>query len=144
MEKHFPSMANASYSLQTTAHDYGVFVAAVLKGDRLRDSTHRQWLTAEMSVPKGAATHLGNAPPEEEQDVGWGLGWGIESGHGTFFHWGKMSGVRAFVMGSVPEQSGVVLLTNCNTGLRLMEAVVSEVLPGKHPAKGWLDACVTE
>ena len=61
-----------------------------------------------------------------------------------FFHWGKMSGVRAFLMGSVPEQSGVVLLTNCNTGLRLTEAVVSEAMPGKHPAMGWLDACVTE
>ena len=144
LDKHFASKANASYSLQTTAGDYGAFVAAVLTGDRLSDSTHRQWLTASINVPKGAAVHLDNVQPEVEHDIGWGLGWGIESSHGTFFHWGKMSGVRTFAMGSVPEQSGVVLLTNCNTGLRLMEAVVSEALLGKHPAMGWLDTCVTE
>ena len=144
IDKHFAPVANASYSLQTTAADYGAFVAAVLKADRLRESTYRQWLTAEVNVPKGAAIHLELDPPATEQDIGWGLGWGIESSRGTFFQWGKMSGVRAFVMGSPTEQSGVVLLTNSNTGLRLMEALASEVLPGDHPAIGWLGACISE
>ena len=144
IDKHCAPVANASYSLQTTAADYGAFVAAVLKADRLRESTYRQWLTAEVNAPKGAAIHLETDPPETEQDIGWGLGWGIESSRGTFFQWGKMSGVRAFVMGSPTEQSGVVLLTNSNTGLRLMEAVASEALPGEHPAIGWLGACVSE
>ena len=144
MDKHLAPVANASYSLQTTAADYAAFVVAVLQADRLRPSTHRQWLTVEKNVPKGAAIHLESEPPETEPDIGWGLGWGLETSQDTFFQWGKMSGVRAFVMGSPSTQSGVVLLTNSNTGLRLMQAVVNQALPGAHPAARWLDACVSE
>lgn len=144
IDKHMPPAANASYSLQTTAADYAAFVAAVLKADRLRLATWRQWMTVEKNVPKGAAIHLEPDPPETEPGIGWGLGWGIESRSGTFFQWGKMTGVRAFVMGSASAQSGVVLLTNSNTGLRLMPALTNEALPGDHPAIRWLAACVSE
>jgi hypothetical protein len=47
-------------------------------------------------------------------------------------------------MGSVLEQAAVVLLTNSNRGLRLMDAVIGSVPPHQHPAIAWLDACVTE
>jgi CubicO group peptidase (beta-lactamase class C family) len=120
--KHRPPAASASYSLQTTAGDYGRFIAA---------------------VPRGAAIHLEAAPAETEDDVAWGLGWGLEPSRGTFFQWGKMDGVRAFAMGSVAAQTGVALFTNGNTGLRLMGDVAGLVLPGAHPAIAWL-ACVTE
>ncbi|WP_307692836.1 hypothetical protein, partial [Variovorax boronicumulans] len=74
----------------------------------------------------------------------WGLGWGIEATDGTFFQWGKMDGIRAFAMGNPTTQSAVVLLTNSNRGLRLMDAAAEATLPGKHPAFRWLRACVTE
>jgi CubicO group peptidase (beta-lactamase class C family) len=144
MDKHRATAANASYSLQTTAADYAAFVAAVLRADRLRPSTWRQWMTVEKNVPKGAAIHLEPDPPETEPDIGWGLGWGIESRQGTFFQWGKMTGIRAFVMGSTAAQSGVVLLTNSNTGLRLMQVLTDTALPGDHPAIRWLGACVSQ
>jgi len=143
LDKHIPSVASASYSLQTTAGDYAAFVSAVLKGERLKESTHRQWLTATVSVPKDAAVDLGDTPTGTRPDVGWGLGWGVEPELGTFFQWGKMDGIRAFVMGSMVEQTGVVLLTNSNTGLRLMKDVTRDIVPGHHPAIDWL-ACVTE
>jgi hypothetical protein len=47
-------------------------------------------------------------------------------------------------MGHPGRQSAVVLLSNSNTGLRLMEAIAGEALPGHHPAIDWLRACVTE
>jgi CubicO group peptidase (beta-lactamase class C family) len=144
LDKHIPPAASASYSLQTTAADYAAFVSAVLKGERLKESTHRQWLTAAVSVPKDVAVDLGDTPADTRPDVGWGLGWGVEPDLGTFFQWGKMDGIRAFVMGSMAEQTGVVLLTNSNTGLRLMKEVTRDVLPGHHPAIEWLLGCVTE
>jgi hypothetical protein len=94
-------------------------------------------------VPRGAAVHLDAEPAETEDDVAWGLGWGVEPSRGTFFQWGKMDGVRAFAMGSVAAQSGLALFTNANTGLRLMADVAALALSGTHPAIGWL-ACVTE
>ena len=143
-DKHRPPAAFASYSLQTTARDFATFVAAVLAGARLSEATHRAWLTAGVMVPRGAVIHLESAAPQREPGIGWGLGWGVEPAPGTFFQWGKMTGARAFVMGSTREAAAVVLLTNCNTGLRLMEAVAHHVLPGAHPAIGWLEANVTE
>jgi CubicO group peptidase (beta-lactamase class C family) len=142
-DKHFPQVASASYSLQTTAGDYCAFVSAVLGGDRLKASTWKDSLTARAGLPKGAATHLEDMPPDTEAEVGWGLGWGVERNAGTFFQWGKMDGVRAFVIGSTIKQAGLVLLTNSNTGLRLVEEITQDVLPGKHPAIAWLE-CVSE
>src|SRR5450830_1228157 len=144
LDKHRPPRASASYSLQTTATDYGAFLAAVLSGDRLKEATSEQWLTPAINATKGTAEHLENVPAETEKDIGWGLGWGLELSRGTFFQWGKISGVRAFVMGSRPERSGVVLFTNSNTGLRLMSDVAHAVLPSEHPAIQWLQMCVSE
>jgi CubicO group peptidase (beta-lactamase class C family) len=143
LDKHLPQVGNASYSLQTTAGDYCAFVAAVLKGDRLNASTWKEWFTVRGRVPKGAAVYLERTPPDTEPDVGWGLGWGVEPTSGTFFQWGKMDGVRAFVMGSLVEQAGFVLLTNSNTGLRLVKDLTQDVLRGQHAAVDWLK-CVTE
>jgi hypothetical protein len=108
LETHRPPTASASYSLQTTAHDYGAFIAAVLRGDRLKVSTWAKWLTASVMVPKGAVVHLDGEPSSTEPDIGWGLGWAVEPSQNTFFHWGKMSGVRAFAIGSLEQQAGIV------------------------------------
>lgn len=144
IDTHRPPAASASYSLQTTAGDYGAFVVAVLRGDRLNPSTWLQWLKASVMVPKGEIVRLSAEPTETEPDIGWGLGWGVEPDQRTFFQWGKMAGVRAFVMGSVAQQSGVVVLTNSNRGLRLMNGMKAEVLDGAHPAIRWLAENVGE
>lgn len=142
--KHRPLQANASYSLQTTAFDYGRFVAAVIKGARLKPDTHCEWLRPAMNTPKNSALQLEKASAELDMEIAWGLGWGLELEHGTFFQWGKMNGIRTFVMGSPRHNSGAVLLTNGNTGLRLANSVAESILPGKHPSVRWLKACVTE
>ncbi|MDR7378278.1 CubicO group peptidase (beta-lactamase class C family) [Rhodoferax ferrireducens] len=144
LEKHRPAAAQASYSLQTTAGDYAKFIGAVLDGTSLTEATRRQWLAPAVRVPREDAIHLADSAPETERDVGWGLGWGFETTDGTFFQWGKMDGVRAFAMGNPHTQSAIVLLTNSNRGLRLMEAAAKAVLPGHHPAFSWLQASVTE
>lgn len=144
LEKHRPSAAHASYSLQTTAGDYAKFMLAVLNGSSLKEATYHRWLTPVVRVPRGAAMHLADSPPVTERDIGWGLGWGIEATGGAFFQWGKMDGIRAFAMGHPKTRTAVVLLTNSNRGLRLMDAAAEAILPGAHPAFAWLRACVTE
>jgi CubicO group peptidase (beta-lactamase class C family) len=142
--KHRPLQANASYSLQTTAADYGRFVSAVLQGARLKSDTYRKWLKPTMNAPKDSALQLEEVSTELDAEIAWGLGWGLETERGTFFQWGKMDGVRSFVLGSPKDKTGVVLFTNDNTGLRLVSSVADSVLTGQHPAARWLDACVTE
>ncbi|CAN5425856.1 N/A [soil metagenome] len=144
LEKHLPSLGNASYSLQTTAADYGRFIAAAMQGTRLEAETSREWLRPVMNVPMDSAIQLEAASSELDSGIAWGLGWGLEHQQGTFFQWGKMDGVRSFVMGCPEQNTGVAMLTNGNTGLRLMRDVANVVLPFEHPAVRWLAACVTE
>jgi CubicO group peptidase (beta-lactamase class C family) len=141
---HRAPAANASYSLKTTASDYGAFVAAVLGGARLKEETWQKWLAPAVMVPLREIVRLESAPDAIEPGIGWGLGWGLETANGTFFQWGKMNGTRAFVMGSPERKAGVVLLTNSNTGLRLIREVIASVLPGEHPAARWLSEGVSE
>jgi CubicO group peptidase (beta-lactamase class C family) len=142
--KHRPLQANASYSLQTTAADYGRFVSAVLQGSRLKSDTYREWLKPTMNAPKDSALQLEDASTELDAEIAWGLGWGLEPERSTFFQWGKMDGVRSFVIGSPRYNAGAVLLTNGNTGLRLVSSVADSVFSEHHPAARWLANCVTE
>lgn len=141
---HRAPAANASYSLKTTAGDYAAFVRAVLAGERLRKETWREWLTPAVMVPLHEIERLHGKPEATEPGIGWGLGWGVEPAAGTFFQWGKMTGARSFVMGSPARRTGLVLLANCNTGLRLAPELVAPFLPGEHPAFAWLRAGVSE
>jgi CubicO group peptidase (beta-lactamase class C family) len=129
--------ANASGSLQTTAIDFGRFLIAALTGERLSDNTFRQWLEPVFHVPWATTEHLNLDPIKRDDEVAWGLGWGIEINRKSFFQWGWLDGTRAFVMGDPTEQSGAVLLTNSNTGLRLAPEVFEAVMPGAHPAIEW-------
>jgi CubicO group peptidase (beta-lactamase class C family) len=144
VSKQFPPTGGASGSLQTTASDYGLFLGATLSGHLLKPATRKQWLTSITKVPKDAAENLHQPSIETSLNIGWGLGWGIEQSSKSFFQWGKTGGVRAFVMGTLQLKTGVVLLTNGNTGLRLMSKAAELVLPDEHPAINWLNACVSE
>jgi CubicO group peptidase (beta-lactamase class C family) len=144
VKKQFPPTGGASGSLQTTARDYGLFIAATLSGRRLKPATKNKWLTSLINVPKDRAENLHQPSLETSPDIGWGLGWGIEQSTGSFFQWGKIDGVRAFVMGNRELNAGVVLLTNGNTGLRLIGELAGSVMPGEHPSIDWLTTCVAE
>jgi CubicO group peptidase (beta-lactamase class C family) len=144
LDKHRPLAANASWSLQTTAADYAAFATAVLRAERLSPATWKQWVTPNVMVPLGAIVDLDSVAKPTGRDIGWGLGWGVERKAGTLFQWGKVSGVRAFAMLNPGRQVALVLLTNSNTGLRLMEGLTRDLLPGEHPAVRWLADGVTE
>ena len=144
LPKHRPEQSQASYSLQTTAGDYARFLRASLDGSLLSRASWQGTQTAAVQVPHRSASHLLASPPDTHPDLAWGLGWGLETGTACCFQWGKMNGVRAFAMGQAATGSGVVLLTNNNRGLRLLDNLLEHALPGDHPALPWLQTCVTE
>jgi CubicO group peptidase (beta-lactamase class C family) len=144
VSKQFPPTGGASGSLQTTASDYGLFLAATLSGHLLKPATHEQWLTSVSKVPNDTTENLHQPSIETSLNISWGLSWGIEQSSKSFFQWGKIGGVRAFAMGNRQLKTGVVLLTNGNTGLRLMSKAAELVSPGEHSAINWLNACVSE
>jgi len=107
----------AAYSLYTTADDYARFVIAWLRDPAL------QAMTAESPVDVDTGLNLA-----------WGLGWGLEtSTDGTrFWQWGNNPGYRAFVLAEPVSGDALVLLTNSDAGLELVEPLVRSHLPGEH------------
>lgn len=135
--KRRPAAAAASWSLATTATDYARFVRAVLRAQGLSPVMHARWFAPAVRASQGIDDVLNGAPGEED-DVAWGLGWGLEPSQGCFFHWGHNPGFRAFVMGRPATGDAVIWFANSARGLRLGRLVLPLVLPGQHAALEWL------
>lgn len=113
-----PDRPNAAHSLHTTAADYARFLVAALDEDG--------------PAARMAATRIAIDPA---LGLEWGLGWGIERvGDRRFvFHWGANDWFRSFAMGSLASGDGIVVLTNGENGLELMDDVVEIVTGEDHP-----------
>jgi CubicO group peptidase (beta-lactamase class C family) len=134
-----PTEANAAATLHTTVADYALFLAAVLRSERLRPETARLWFTPQVILRRNCVSCLDTRPEGEPIGIAWGLGWGLETASNTFFHWGDNPGFKAMVMGSIRSGVAVAVFTNGTAGLWPAMAVVREEFAGNHPSFNWLD-----
>ncbi len=119
--------ANAAWSLHTTTADYGRFLLAIMQGKRLSDSLHAAMMAPQAEVDSG---------------VQWGFGLGLEEGGDRgvgLWHWGHNGGYRAFVLGYPADGSGMVMFTNSDNGMLLLNDLLGIVADGDHPSLAWLD-----
>jgi CubicO group peptidase (beta-lactamase class C family) len=137
--KQRPSKARSASTLHTTAGDYARFLQAALSGARLEPDTAKQWLAPQIGLRQHCIECLTTDAQDADQHVAWGLGWGLEPDGGSFFHWGNNEGFRAFVVGSLMDRSAIVVFTNGDNGMAIMPEVISQLMPGDHPAFKWLD-----
>jgi len=105
----------SAFTLYTSARDYGLFLAALMKDEALL----RQIVASSVSV-------------DPKLNLGWGLGWGLETDQDdvVLWHWGNNPGYRAFVLASVRGGNGFVMFTNSDRGLTLAEPFGQQVMPG--------------
>lgn len=115
--------ANAASSLHSSALDYARYLVAV----------------AGMGGPEPASwarlTSV-RATVDEELDLHWGVGWGLErqgDEHFVAFHWGSNPGFKSFAMVDRERELGLVVLTNGDNGLELVEELVEILDPVLHP-----------
>ncbi|HWS54148.1 MAG TPA: serine hydrolase [Pyrinomonadaceae bacterium] len=135
-----PAKANAAASLHTTARDFGLFLAAVLKGKGLKRETARLFWTPQVRV--GESTNATAAPPKRlSAEVAWGLGWGLQTtAEGvSIWHWGDNGNSKAYVVAYPKERRGVVYFANSANGLSIAREVVAEAAGGAQPALAWLN-----
>ncbi|MEO5671298.1 MAG: serine hydrolase domain-containing protein [Ramlibacter sp.] len=135
--KRRPAAAAASWSLHTTASDYARFIKAVLRGEGLSPGMHARWFAPAIQAREGVDDVL-NPDAALAEGVAWGLGWGLEPSQGSFFHWGNISGFRAFVIGNRHTGDAAVWFANSARGLQLAHHILPSVVPGDHPSLGWL------
>jgi CubicO group peptidase (beta-lactamase class C family) len=135
-----PQQANVAAGLHTTAHDYGLFVEAMLKGTGLKGKTRRLMLTPHAQVREGGATTLERPAALPFPGIEWGLGWGLQTTAAglSFFHWGNNGDAKAYIVASDTQKQAVVVFTNSVYGLSIVPEIVTQFVGGEQPALAWL------
>ncbi len=126
-----PKAAVSAGSLRTTAAEYAQFPIAMMQSgtvdsNYLTEASLQQMLTPQIKL---------------SYSLDWGLGWGLErTNKGNFFwHWGDLVTFKSFTAASKDLQTGIVILTNSQNGLKICERIVNQAIGGKHPAfKYWM------
>jgi CubicO group peptidase (beta-lactamase class C family) len=136
-----PAAANAAASLHTTARDYGLFLAHMLRhgGGLKRPAARRFW---DVNAPVGESTNTTARPPTRlSKELGWGLGWGVQKTKDgpAVWHWGDNGDTKAYVVGYPSRGDGVVYFTNSANGLSIAREIVAEAVGGPQPALAWLN-----
>lgn len=135
-----PKEAVAASSLNTTAHDYALFVAAVLNEVGLKAATFRAMETPQIAVDPECTNCTERAPKELSKNIFWGLGWGIQKSGGeeSLWHWGDNGSFKCFVVANPREKSGMVMFTNSENGLSIAPVVVRDATGSEAPAFSWV------
>ena len=131
------SNQNAAYSLLTNAHDYRIFLQALISGTGLKPKTH------EMQLAKATPGNWFNhTPTEATNHIWWGLGVGIqENEHSTaIWHWGDNGAFKAFYIVFPATNESIVYFTHSDKGLFIAPEVIDLFL-GKQTtwAIKWID-----
>jgi len=129
-----PDQAGSASTLNTTAHDYALFLAAILRGTGLKPSTLREMETPQIAVDPECTNCTDRAPKQLSKNIFWGLGWGIEQNGKSkmLWHWGDNGAFKCFVVANPAHKSAVIMFTNSENGLAIAPAVF-RVATGKTP-----------
>ncbi|HEY0678691.1 MAG TPA: serine hydrolase [Chitinophagaceae bacterium] len=128
--KFFPKEANTAHSLQTTANDYAIFLAALLNGKGLKKNT---WQV--MFVPQANSRFK-----DYESSLGWGLGLGYATSNEgvSFWQWGDNGTFKAFVLGYPAKKEGLVFFANSLNGMSIASELIALFIKADQPELKWL------
>ena len=139
-EKRKPKEANAAASLHTTAHDYALFLSAVLTGTGLKPTTLREMETPQVALDPACTNCTDRVPRELSRNLFWGLGWGIERTEKSvsLWHWGDNGAFKCFVAAQLKNKTAIVMFTNSENGLAIAKPIVHDAIGGQQLAFTWI------
>jgi CubicO group peptidase (beta-lactamase class C family) len=120
---------NSAASLLTTVTDYATFLTYVASpkgsGFEIKLTTYAAMLNPQMKI---------------NNELGWGLGWGIQENEGWkyLWQWGDNGEWKNFVLVHPDSASAIVVFTNGDTGMHVAERVVTAATGREQPAFLWL------
>jgi CubicO group peptidase (beta-lactamase class C family) len=135
-----PDEAGAASTLNTTAHDYALFVEAILNGKGLKPATLREMETPQIALDPACRICTKQDAKNLSTTLFWGLGWGIQrkDGREELWHWGDNGSFKAFVMAEPKTKSAVVLFANSANGLDLAHPLIDGAMSTDTLAFAWL------
>ncbi len=115
------TQVHAAFSLHSTVNDLARFLQEFLNID-----TALEMLQAQVQI---------------NENVSWGLGWGLEQTESGMFcwQWGNNPGFRALMLGARDTGFGLVVLTNGVNGDKLWKPILEDLTGEIHPALTWLE-----
>ncbi|MGH1466020.1 MAG: serine hydrolase domain-containing protein [Cognatishimia sp.] len=116
--------AKAAWSLRTTAGDYAKFMGHVMK---------------RAIIPSRRALSPLVSQIEVTDQVGWGLGWGLQntSPNHSIWHWGSNPGFRSFAVAYPVEGVGIVVMANSENLFQAVDDIILAAIGGSLPAYDW-------
>lgn len=132
--------AMAAYSLQTTAHDYALFLTALMTGQGLRKDILAEMARPQTRVPADCTVECFAKPAALAPHLAWGLGVGLEeTAQGpALWHWGDNGVFKAYMVVYPRQRSGLVMFANSENGLNIANAVARTALGSDQPALAWV------
>jgi CubicO group peptidase (beta-lactamase class C family) len=125
VNRHKKQMAAAS--LLTCAHDYALFLKALIAGKGLKPETQKMMFTTASN-----ADWLGHTiEPEAKKHVSWGLGVGLQENETGkwIWHWGDNGDFKAFYIANPEKKEVLVYFTYCTWGLHITTDILNALLP---------------
>jgi len=120
----------AAASLLTCAHDYALFLQAVITGKGLKPETHNMMLEKQ-----SAGIWFKHRVTEANNHIWWGLGMGLqenETGRWAW-QWGDNGDFKGFCIVNPKKKEALVYLTHSNWGLH----ITTDVLNAFFPKQTW-------
>jgi CubicO group peptidase (beta-lactamase class C family) len=112
----------AAASLLTCAHDYAIFLQALMAGTGLKPATHRM-----MFEKQSAGIWFRHRVTEANNHIWWGLGMGLqenETGQWAW-QWGDNGDFKGFCIFNPDRKDALVYLTHSNWGLHITTEILN-------------------
>lgn len=129
-------MPNAAFTLLTNAHDYNLFLQALLAGKGLKPATQKLMFSKQSN-----AKWFGHAAGKADNYINWGLGLGLQQNQkgNMIWHWGSTGDFYSFFMANPATKQSMVFFTRGTSGLKITDQVIDTFM-GKQTtwAMRWL------
>jgi CubicO group peptidase (beta-lactamase class C family) len=125
INRHKKQMAAAS--LLTCAHDYALFLQALIAGRGLKPETQKMMFTTASD-----ANWLHHTIPDDvKKHISWGLGVGLQENETGkwIWHWGDNGDFKAFYIANPEKKEVLVYFTYSDWGLHITTDVLNTFFP---------------
>jgi CubicO group peptidase (beta-lactamase class C family) len=132
----------AAGSLLTSVHDFGRFVAAVMRGERLNNRVWQEMLRGQVRIySKAQFPSLAETTTNQNDAIklSYGLGWGLFwSPQGkAFFKEGHEIGERNYTVAFPEKKIGIVIFTNSANGEGIYKELLETLLHDTYTPIAW-------
>lgn len=129
-------MPNAAFTLLTNAHDYDIFLQALLAGKGLKQATQKLMFSKQSN-----AQWFGHPARKADDYINWGLGLGLQQNQkgNVLWHWGSTGDFYSFFIANPVTKQSMVFFTHGTSALKVTDQL-ADVFMGKQTtwAMRWL------